>query len=387
MAKILRITTISKSLLILLKGQLSFMNRYYEIIGVSWGLRDLNEVAKREGIRVIEVEMTRTINPVRDLKTLLRLYKIMRNEKPDIVHTHTPKAGILGMLAAWLCRVPVRMHTVAGLPLIESTGFKRIILEIVERITYSCATKVYPNSFGLRDFILKNEYCSLSKLKVIGNGSTNGIDSNYFSRNAISKFELETIRNNYHLSSENFIFIFIGRLVKDKGINELVLAFDSLYKNNDNVKLFLVGFEEPELDPLEKQTLDILTKNPAIILTGWQSDVRPLLAVANVMVFPSYREGLPNVPLQACAMDVPCIVTDINGCNEIIKNEYNGLLIPVKNAKALQAAMERLLIENDLYLKLKSNTRDSVINKYDQKIIWEKIREEYVNHLNTTQIV
>lgn len=381
MTKIIRITTVPESLLILLKGQLSYIGKYFEVVGVSSASEILNEVAVKEGIRVLEVEMTRTISPVKDLKALWKLYRIMKNEKPEIVHTHTPKAGILGMLASWLCAVPVRMHTVAGLPLFESAGLKRIILAIVERITYLCATKVYPNSFGLQDYILKNKYCSRKKIHVIGNGSSNGIDTEYFSINAVNASELDLVRKNYSINSENFIYIFLGRLVKDKGINELIMSFDAIYSRNPNVKLFLVGFEEPGLDPLLKKTSDIIGKHPAIIVTGWQTDVRPFLALSNVLVFPSYREGLPNVPLQACAMDVPCIVTDINGCNEIISNEHNGLLVPMKNTKALQIAMERILNEKELYLKLKSNARNSVKEKYDQTIIWKEIKEEYDNQL------
>ena len=387
MPKIIRITTVPNSLLILLKGQLAFMSRYYDIVGVSSGTDFLKEVNAREGIRVIEVEMTRSISPFNDIIALWRLVVILKREKPDIVHTHTPKAGILGMLAALICRIPVRMHTVAGLPLTESHGLTRIVLEIVEKLTYWCATKVYPNSFGLEDFILRNKYCPPAKIKVIGNGSSNGIDSDYFSMEAVKSADIEEIRQKYDIGHDNFVFIFLGRLVSDKGINELVMAFDSIYRNSINVKLILVGYEENELDPLNKETLTILHSHPAIIITGYQPDVRPFIALSSVLTFPSYREGLPNVPMQACSMGVPCIVTDINGCNEIISNEHNGLLIPVKNTEALQMAMERLLKEKELYLKLKSNARNSVIERYDQQIIWKKIKEEYDQLLKMTGIL
>jgi glycosyltransferase involved in cell wall biosynthesis len=381
MPKVLRITTVPNSLLILLNGQLEFMRQYFDIVGVSSGSDILQKVSSREGIRVVEVEMTRSISPLKDLRALWNLVRIMKKENPEIVHTHTPKAGILGMLAAWLCRIPVRLHTIAGLPLSESHGFKRILLEIVEKNTYRCATKVYPNSFGLKDFILRNKYCSPSKIKVLGNGSSNGIDSDYFSVKSVNVTELEKIRKYCHLGPENFVFIFLGRLVRDKGINELIHAFDSLHRKNIEVRLILVGYEEPELDPLQKDTIDIMHNHPAIINTGYQSDVRPFIAASNVLVLPSYREGLPNVPLQACAMDVPCIVSDINGCNEIVSNGLNGLLIPVKNTEALQIAMERLLKDSELFLKLKSNARNSVLEKYNQLKIWKEIKEEYDNQL------
>jgi len=380
---VIRITTISGSMRSLLRGQLAFMSKYYDILGVSSGYEILQEVAKKEGIRVKEVKMTRTISLLKDIRALWNLYCIIKNENPVSVHTHTPKAGILGMLAACLCKIPVRLHTVAGLPLTESKGIKKIILEIVEKVTYACATRVYPNSFGLRDLIIRNKYIDPSKLKVIGFGSSNGIDTNHFSVEMVNNFEINNIRKDFNINHKNFIFIFIGRLVSHKGINELVIAFEALFRKYTNVKLILVGAEEPTLDPIHIKTSILMKKHPAIIITGYQYDVRPFLALSNVLVFPSYREGLPNVPLQACAMNVPCIVTDINGCNEIIINEHNGLIIPAKNPEALQLAMERFLSDQELYSKCVSNSRASIIGKYNQLEIWNKIKEEYDSQMRT----
>lgn len=375
-SKILRITTVPISLKILLKGQLRFMNQNgFEVIGVSSGGSELQEVHTEEGIPVIELEMTRTISPIKDLKSLWDFYKLCKKEKPQIVHSHTPKAGIIGMLGAKLAGVPHRLHTVAGLPLMETTGMKRKVLDIVEKLTYSCATKVYPNSIGLYEFILKNKYTNPHKLKVIGNGSSNGIDTFYFNPSEISESQIEKSKIDLNIKPEDFVFVFVGRLVGDKGINELVKAFSDLNKNN--TKLILVGAQEAELDPLLPETLDEINTNPKIISVGFQRDVRVFLAIANSFVFPSYREGFPNVVMQAGAMGLPSIVSNINGSNEIIIEGENGIIIPVKNSEALQKAMLKLLENNHLTEKMKQNSRKMIQERYEQTVVWEQILEEY----------
>lgn len=169
--KLIRITTVPLSLKVLLKGQHRFMSQNnFEVIGVSSSGEQLYEVEKEEGIRVEVLEMTRTISPVKDLKAFYQFYKWCKKEKPVMVHSHTPKAGIVGMLGAKLAGVPIRLHTVAGLPLMEATGTKRKVLDFVEKVTYASATKVYPNSKGLYDFIVANRLTSPSKLKMIGGG-------------------------------------------------------------------------------------------------------------------------------------------------------------------------------------------------------------------------
>ena len=279
--------------------------------------------------------MTRKITPLQDLSCLIRLIRFFREEKPHIVHSHTPKAGIIGMLAAYFTRVPIRMHTVAGLPLMEEKGVKKRILKTVERLTYRCATHVYPNSKGLLNFIKEKSLVDKTPIKCIGKGSSNGIDTAYFNPDLISQERHNELRKQWKIGHDDFVFLFIGRLVGDKGINELVAAFEQLANKIPTAKLVLVGPQEPLLDPLSKDTINSINHNPNIILTGYQQDVRPFFKMAQAFVFPSYREGFPNVVLQAGAMRVPCIVSDINGCNEIIENEVNGLVVPPKQIQAL----------------------------------------------------
>jgi glycosyltransferase involved in cell wall biosynthesis len=281
------------------------------------------------------------------------------------------------MIASFLACVPCKLHTVAGLPLMESYGIKRKILEIVEKLTYMLADKVYPNSFGLKEFIIKNKFCKKNKLTVIGYGSSNGIDTNYFSMNDDIVKRAEKLKIELGIKDHDFVFCFIGRVVKDKGINELLYSFNEINRNNKNTKLLLIGPFEEDLDPISNTSIEILNSNKNIIHCGWQDDIRQYLAASNALVFPSYREGFPNVPMQAGAMGLPCIVSNINGCNEIIENGKNGLIVEPKNQNELIIAMLKLMNDNDLRLYLASNARDLIRSRYEQTYVWDEILKEY----------
>ncbi|SEO49915.1 Glycosyltransferase involved in cell wall bisynthesis [Flavobacterium sp. CF108] len=375
--KLIRITTVPLSLKTLLKGQSRFMSSYYEVIGISSAGKELSDVNLDEGIRVLPVEMTRKISPVKDLKSLYELYRILKKEKPFIVHSHTPKAGIISMLAAKFAHVPFRLHTVAGLPLMETTGNKRKLLNLVEKLTYRCATNVYPNSKGLYDFIVENKFTDKTKLKVLGNGSSNGINTNYFDVNLISLEQKTLLAKHLNIISTDFVFIFVGRLVSDKGINELIKSFNEISKDYNNAKLILVGSFEEELDPLNLDTLQIINENSKILSVGFQQDVRSYFAISDCLVFPSYREGFPNVVMQAGAMGLPSIVSDINGCNEIIEDGINGIIVPVKNAQLIYDSMQRMISDSKLKNTLKEKSREMIVSRYDQKVIWDAILDEY----------
>jgi len=379
--KIVRITTIPGSLKVLLKEQLRFINNHYEVIGISSEGSSLDDVSRNEGIRTIPVNMTRTITPLKDLKALYQLYRVLKREKPQIVHTHTPKAGTLGMIAAKLAGVPHRLHTIAGLPLLEATGFKRKLLNAVEKLTYSCATLVLPNSFAMQDIVINEKFCKKEKLKVIGNGSSNGIDTEHYDKTQVLTEKIDSIKKELNIDISDTVFLFIGRVVKDKGINELVNAFDNVNKVHPNTKLLIVGARENNLDPIEETTLSIIKSNDNILETGNVMDIRPFVAVSDIFTFPSYREGFPNVVLQASCMEMPCIVSNINGCNEIITNNLNGLIIPPKNSIKLEEAMLYLMNDPKIAEELASNARPNIIEKYKREIVWNELLKLY-NNLN-----
>lgn len=369
--KIIRITTVPISLKVLLKGQLKYLNEKYDVVAVSSYGKELDEVAEREGVRVCAIEMTRTISPLKDIVSIYLLYRFLRKERPYVVHTHTPKAGFVGIIAAFFARVPYRVHTVAGLPLMETRGIKRRLLLFVERLTYCLANYVLPNSYVLKKFILDNGLASESKLKVLGAGSSNGIDLNYFNRSSLIEEDARIVKERYGLVGK-FVFLFIGRIVGQKGVNELISAFVDVNNKFPNTVLLLVGNIEEDLDPLDKETKAKLSSN-SILWLGYQSDVRVFLELADVFVFPSYREGFPNVVLQACAFNLPCIVTDIGGSNEIIQNGENGIVIPVKNVAALLDAMCLMYSNPELRGRFARINRKRIMDNYDQRYIWNNL--------------
>ena len=353
------------------------MNSHYEVIAISAEKERLEKYGRDNTVKTFWVNMTRKITPIEDLKAVFKLYGFFKKERPLIVHTHTPKAGIVGMFAAKLAGVPIRLHTVAGLPLLETVGTKRKILNFVEKLTYSLATKVYPNSFELRKIILDQKFTTDKKLKILGKGSSNGIDTKYFDPVLYSLEDKETLRNQLNISKDDLVFIFIGRIVSEKGINELIDAFVKLNIQNVNTKLLLVGPFEEDLDPITSENFELINTHKSIITVGYQEDVRPYLAISDILTFPSYREGFPNVVMQAGAMNLPSIVTNINGCNEIIKDNENGIIIPVKDSDSLYNAMCQLQNDRSFLKELKKNARVHIRANYEREQFWNLLLAEY----------
>lgn len=380
--KLIRITTVSKSLKRLLKGQLNYMNTHgFEVIGISSPDEFLPEVQKVEKIQTYGVSMQRGIAPLHDLKSLWKLYKILKKEKPQIVHTHTPKAGTVGILAAYLAGVPIRLHTVAGLPLMEAKGFKRKILNTVEKITYKFATKVYPNSVNLKQFIMEEKLCHPSKLKVIGDGSSNGIDTTEFDPASVSEETKTNLKNSLGIKETHFVYLYVGRLVQDKGVNELITAFVNLAENNPEMQLILLGNNDDNSDPLTQETLFQIENHPQIHAVGYKNNVEEFFAISDVFTFPSYREGFPNVVLQAAAMQVCAIVTNINGSNEIINDAENGFVIPVKDAVILAEKMMWCFKNQDKSKEMGVKSRKIILKKFERTHLWSLIKKEYETFL------
>ena len=374
--KIIRVTTVPISLKVLLKDQLKFMSRHYEIVAVSSEGKELSDVARDESVRTVPLNMSRQFTPLKDLVSLMKMILLFRKESPDIVHSHTPKAGIVAMLAAFLCNVPNRLHTVAGLPVMDKVGLTRIILLAVEWLTCKCATKIYPNSKGLEVFLTDVVKVSSNKLKVLGSGSSNGVDTRYFNLTPDLQESSKIFKTKYGLD-DCFVFTFIGRIVKDKGIEELIDAYAKLSSEVENVRLVIVGCEEPLTDPISNHSQVILKNNSGIVCTGFMDDIRPSLGASDCLILASYREGFPNVVMQASCMNVPSIVSNINGCNEIIQDGSNGLVVEPKSTDDLYYAMKRLESDRGLLSDLAAKSRHSVVEKYDREKFQKIILAEY----------
>lgn len=376
--RLVRIMTIPISINYILQGQLGYFSDHgFDVYSVSAAGPEVASIIEREKIKHTVIPFTRKITPLQDLYCLIKLISFFNQVKPHVVHTQTPKAGLLGMIAAWLCRVPVRIHTVGGMPMMEASGLKKKILYWSEKITYACAHRVWPNSKTLRDFIINYFKVNETRLKVIGNGSSNGIDTEKFKRSPELISEAKALREKHVITADDTVFCFVGRLVRDKGVQELTEAFTKLQQKYNEVKLFLLGHYEDSVDPISDHHKRLITDNENIITTGFSTNVRLYMAASDIFVFPSYREGFPNVVLQACAMELPSVVTDINGSNEIISNLQNGLIIHTKSTDELYAAMELLLNDKNLRQKLASNARPAVIDLFDQHYFWNTLKQEY----------
>ena len=303
--------------------------------------------------------------------------KVFRKEKPYMVHSMTPKAGLLCMLAAWITRVPRRVHTFTGLVWPTSTGLTRKILMFTDWLTCTCATHVIPEGQG----VLNDLRCCITKkpMKVLGYGHVRGVDMKRFSCRPEILEKSETLAKD-----GSFTFVFVGRLVKNKGINELVEAFTQLYNKYENVRLFLVGNYEAEIDPVKQETLEKINSLTAIKAVGpkWGDDLLAYYAASDCFVFPSYREGFPNTVLEAGAMGLPSIVTDINGSREIIMQGENGIIIPSKDVESLYNAMEMMLTDGKSRQMMASKARPMIESRFEQSYVRKCLFEFYDEILN-----
>ncbi len=375
---LIRITTVPMALKYLLPGQMRYMQSHgLEVLMISADGKELADVLAAEQCAHQIVPMTRKITPFQDLKCLWQLIRIFRKLKPAIVHTHTPKAGLLGMLAAKITRVPIRIHTVAGLPLMVEKGFKFQLLKRVEKITYAAASNVWPNSNSLLQIIKGQRLTTDKKLQVIGRGSSNGIDTNRFSKTALDPAIIQSIQSSIQYDSAITYLLCIGRLVKDKGIPELVEVFSQLQTRYNNIRLLLVGSFEETLDPLPDTTIHQIKNNPAIQHVSWTDKVEYYLQLAQYFVFPSHREGFPNVLLQAAAMELPIICSSIEGNIDIVENQSTGLLFAKGNDQQLLQQLE-FALANPIRMKEMAEALYQIVqSNFQRENIWQNILKEY----------
>ena len=469
--KIIRACTVAQSIGFV-RDMLPDLMKKYEVVIVSSPGPEMDEVKERYGVKTIAVPMERHISLKHDLVSLWRMIQVFRKEKPDMVHSMTPKAGLLCMMAGWLTRVPVRVHTFTGLVFPTSTGLKRRILMLTDSITCWCATHIIPEGEGVKAD-LRNHGITHKPLKVLGYGNVMGVDMERFSRrenqlsvigyrlsensslqskaaepsdqrsvedtdglrnenekvtqisqipqinndNENENLKTQNLKNsklitdNTELITENFVFLFVGRIVRDKGINELMAAFQRLNEKYPETELVLVGAYEESLDPVSEETLAIIKENAAVHHVGVKTgdDLVAEYAAADCFVFPSYREGFPNTVLEAGAMGLPSIVTDINGSREIIVEKFrvesgecrdssevesfkssdikhqtsdirlhrNGIIVPPRDEEALYAAMERMVTDKEMRESMAAKARPLIAERFEQGFVRRCLYEFY----------
>ncbi len=380
--KLVHVTTVPVSLEGFLSSQVGYMKKQgFEIHAVSSPGEPLQRFSLKEQVPAHPVKMHRRITPFRDLFALARLWFLFRKLRPHLVHSHTPKGGLLGSLAAWLANVPVRVYTIHGLPMTTAKGFKRCLLRWTDRIACRCSHQVIAVSKSIRDVAVRERLCPAEKIKVLCNGSINGVD-------AIGQFNpifhnLESrrlLRQKHQIPIDAPVVGYVGRIVRDKGMAELAQAWSILRKEYPALHLLLVGPFEPQ-DPAPKEVESLFRSDPRIHLAGQVMDTPPYYAAIDVCVLPTYREGLPGVPLEAAAMTVPTVATRIPGCICAVKDGVTGLLVPPRNAQALADALRRYLDSPLLRQEHGKAGREYVLRNFNPKIIWEALYQEYINLL------
>lgn len=388
--KLLRAVTVSMSVGFYAPLIPDLQSQGYEVLSVSSPGPEL-EGLRAKGVKVIEVPMERRMAPLKDIKSLFRLIRVFRKEKPDIVHSMTPKAGMLCMLAAWLTRVPRRVHTFTGLVWPTTTGLTRRILMFTDWLTCACATHVIPEGQGVMNDL--QQHITHKPMKVLGYGNVRGVDMARFSRRPEVMRLAESLRKSYGEASHHpvaveetsqssigaFTFLFVGRLVSDKGINELVQAFSRLHNEVPETRLVLVGAYEPHLDPLLPETERIIAEAKGIEVVGEKSgdELLAWYAASDVFVFPSYREGFPNVVLEAGAMGLPSIVTDINGSREIIEEGRNGVIVPSQDAEALYTVLRHWTLHPEVAETLAKEARPMIASRFERSFVQRCLYEFY----------
>ena len=374
MKKIIRATTVPQSLNVFCKGMLRELSEKYEVIGLSSPGEALERVSQREGVRTIAVPMERHISLTKDLKSLLKMIRVFRKEKPYAVHSMTPKAGLLCMIAGWLTRVPVRIHTFTGLVWPTSKGVRRKVLMLTDKITCACATHIIPEGEGVKNDLIAGKITN-KPLRVLGYGNVMGVDMERFSRRP------EVIELANQLRDDNkFTFVFVGRLVKDKGINELCKAYERIHNQYPNTRCWLVGPYEDNLDPISAESRRLIDESDnGLEAVGRKSgdELLSYYAAADCFVMPSYREGFPNTVMEAGALGLPSIVTDINGSREIIKDSINGMIVPPQNEDRLYQAMLIMFTSNIDRKNMAGNARKMISDRFEQSYVRKCLYDFY----------
>lgn len=368
--KIVRTVTVPQSIGFFEEVMMRLKEDGYEVVVVTSPGKDLDAFKqKHPKEKTIELPMERRISLTKDIKSLWQMIKVMRIEKPYMVHSMTPKAGLLTMIAGWLTGVPVRVHTFTGLVWPTEKGIKRKILMATDWLTCACATHVIPEGQGVLDDLKNHKVCR-KPMKVLGYGNVMGVDMERFNPARFSDVKKD---------ESKFSFVFVGRIVGDKGINELVEAFVRLNKKYPATKLTLVGKYEANLDPVKLKTLQTIEENPCIEACGprYGDDLLIEYMKSDCFVMPSYREGFPNTVMEAGAMGLPSVVTDINGSREIIIHGENGLIVPSKNADALYAAMKQMVEDNSTREKMASKARSLIDSRFEKSFVQQCIIDFY----------
>lgn len=348
----------------------------YEPILVSSPGEQLHRIGRDAGVRYAAIRMRREIAPLHDLLSLWGFYRLMRQVRPMLTDVGTSKAGLLGGMAAWLLGVPCRIYTLHGLRLETTTGLKRILLTLTERVACACAHRVICVSPSVRQRAIELKLVSAEKTVVLGSGSCRGVDVQRFSPEVRDPAQKQYLAKSLGISPAAAVIGFVGRLTRDKGIHELVTAFSQLRRKWPSLRLLLVGDLE-DGDPVEPIILRQMATDPSIVHVGFVSDTAPYYALMDVLVLPSYREGFPYTPLEAQACGVPVVTTTATGAVDSVVDGVTGFHVPVGNWEALAARIDQLLCDPELRSRMGQRGRERVVREFRHEVVGQALVEEY----------
>jgi len=373
--RVAHITTVDMSLRYLLLNQLrTLWQAGYDIAGISAPGPNMTLI-EQAGIRHIAVPMTRNFTPLADLVSLWRLYRLMRRERFTIVHTHTPKPGLLGQLAARLARVPVVINTIHGFYFHEGMPSRsRRFYIAMERVAARCSDYILSQNREDIETAIREKICSRSKISYLGNG----IDVERFDRGRLDPQLLANKRRELGIPVDAPVVGFVGRLVAEKGVIELLKAAQSVRRTYPDARFLLVGpIDHEKQDVVTPEIVQEYALSGACIFTGARDDMPDLYALMDVFVLPSHREGFPRSPMEASAIGVPCVVTDIRGCRETVDHGRNGLLVPLADVAALTQAIVSLLGDRGRARQMGVEGRRMAIERFDEQLVFNKVKAEY----------
>jgi len=373
--KIVLVSTVPYFMVSQLSSQIqSFASLGMQVTIITSSGEELSKLPRDHRIRVITTDIPRKLEVWGDVKALWNLYRILKRESFDILHSFTPKAGLLCAIAGWVARIPLRFHTFTGQPWVTRKGLMRSVMRFSDRLIVQLMRHCYADSRSQCDFLIAEGIGNANELSVMGHGSLGGVDTQRFSSEHWSEKMKYECKKNVGVDKASFIFTYIGRITVDKGISELLDAFEDLKTACPQAHLLLIG----PVDDDGKGILERAEKQANVHCLGYQETPECLLSMTDVLCLPSYREGFGTVVIEAAAMGVPCIGTKIPGLIDAIDDGTTGMLVPVKDSEALYKGMCRLMNDENLCKKMGEAARTRVVNLYDAKIVHSEWVSEYV---------
>ncbi len=382
--KLVHIATVPMTLEFFLRGQMEHIKDHgFDVMGICSPGPGLGRMAKKRGVVMYPIEMSRSISPLSDIRALIRLWKTLRELRPEIVHASTGKAGPLGMIAATLAGVPVRVYTLRGIMTDRASWWSREVFRLMDKLTCALAHQVIAVSDSVVEVIADAGICPRSKMKVLGKGSSNGVDAiGRFNPELVTPEQTAQVRQRLSIPVHSLVVGFVGRLTEKKGIRELLTAWQSISRIDPSYRLLLVGpFEE--LDPLPREIVKAIEEDRSVIHEPFvpNEEMPAMYSVMDVAALPTYSEGFPNVALEAAAMGLPIAATRVTGCVDAVVGGETGLLVQARDSGALAAAIGAYLQDDDLRSRHGRAARERVVRDFRPEDVWRGLHEEYTRLL------